>query len=85
MNAHEQLDQIRRLLGDLPPVEPSASIDRRVVSRCHALLARQHRRQAAVARSRAVRARAVDVAMAAAIGMYGLVAAIEAARLAFLR
>ena len=83
MNPHEQPDPILRMLGDLPPIEPSPSIDRRVVSRCYALLARQHRRKAAAARSRAVRARVADAAMAAAIGTYGVVAAIEALRLAF--
>jgi len=49
--------------------------------RCHASLARQRRSQTTAVRSRTVRARVVDLAMAAAIGVYGVIAAIEAVRL----
>jgi hypothetical protein len=80
MNAHEQPDAILRVLADLPAMAPSAALDRRVVSRCHALLAHRHTLKTAAARSRP-RWAWVDVTMAAAIGLYGVSAAIEAVRL----
>jgi hypothetical protein len=84
MNAYEQPDPILRLLADLRPMAPSAALDRRVISRCHASLARQRRLQAAAAQSRAVRARVVELTMAAGIGVYGVSAAIEIVRLTLL-
>jgi hypothetical protein len=80
MNAHDQSDPILRLLADLKPTAPSAASDRRVLSRCHASLARQRSSQTRAAQSRARRASVFDLAMAAAIGGYGVIAAIEAVR-----
>jgi hypothetical protein len=81
MNAHDQSDPLFRLLADLQPMAPPAALNRRVLSRCHASLARQRGSQTAAARARAVRASVIDLAMAAAIGVYGVIAAVEAVRL----
>lgn len=83
MNHHEQSDPILRALRELHGPEPSAEFDREVLSRCHAALARQRRRQARVIQARGARERLVDMAMAAAIGAYGASAAVAALWLAF--
>jgi hypothetical protein len=64
-------------------MSPSAARDGRVLSRCHDVLAQQSRTGAAV--SRPVRGRAVDVALALAIGMYAAIAVLESVQLAIAR
>ena len=80
MMIHEPPDPVLRVLADLHPMTPSSACDRRVISRCHAMLLRQQQWRAP-ARSRPLRARVFDVAMGAAIGVYGVMAAIEGVRL----
>lgn len=84
MNGHQQSDPLLRLLADLRPMAPSASRDNRVIASCHAALDRQ-RPSPQVAEPRGVRATLVDLAMAAAIAAYGLMAAIEALRIALVQ
>ena len=85
MNHHEQSDPILRALRELNRPEPSTGFDREVLSRCHAVMARQRRRQARVIQARGARERLVDMAMAAAIGVYGASAAVAALWLALVR
>jgi hypothetical protein len=83
MNAHEPPDPVLRGLADLRPMSPSVARDRRVLSRCHAVLAERSRMRGADAHP--LRGRAVDVALAVAIGMYGAIAALESVRMALER
>ena len=83
MNANEPIDPVLRGLADLRPMSPSVARDGRVLSRCHAVLVEQSRMRAAGAHP--IRGRAVDVALAVAIGMYGAIAALESVRIALVR
>jgi hypothetical protein len=82
MNANEPIDPVLRGLADLRPMSPSVARDGRVLSRCHAVLVEQSRMRAA---AHPIRGRAVDVALAVAIGMYGAIAALESVRIALVR
>jgi hypothetical protein len=76
MSVEEMPDPILRALAGLRPMMPSKTHDDRVRARCHGVLARRRR-------VRSARARALDVALAAAIALYAVLAVSEAARLAF--
>jgi hypothetical protein len=76
MNVEEMPDPILRPLAGLRPVVPSKTHDDCVRSRCHDLLARRRR-------FRRTRARALDVALAAAVALYVAIGISEAAWLAF--
>jgi hypothetical protein len=78
MNLHEQSDPILRALNEVAPIEPSAGFERRVLLRSHAALARRRRREIPAIQPPAVRTRLADVAMAAAIGLYATLAAMQA-------
>jgi len=72
MNVEQMPDPILRALAHLPPMVPSPMHDDRVRSRCHDALARQRR-------FRSARARALDVALAAAVALYVAIGVSEAA------
>jgi hypothetical protein len=75
MDVEEMPDPILRALAGLRPVVPSKTHDDRVRSRCHDALARR--------RLRSVRARAFDVALAAAVALYVAIGVTQAAWIAF--
>jgi hypothetical protein len=76
MNVEEMPDPILRALACMRPVVPSKTHDDRVRSRCHDALARRRR-------LRSVRARAFDVALAAAVALYVAIGVTQAAWIAF--
>jgi hypothetical protein len=75
MNVEEMPDPILRALGARRPVLPSQTHDDRVRTRCHDVLARRRR-------FRRTRARALDVALAAAVALYAAIGVTEAAWIA---
>jgi len=75
MSVEEMPDPILRALAGLRPMVPSKTHDDRVRARCHGALERRRR-------IRSARARALDVALAAAVALYAVIGVSEAARLA---
>jgi hypothetical protein len=76
MNVEEMPDPILGALAGLRPIVPSTAHDDRVRARCHDVLARRRR-------LRSARARALDVALAAAVALYAVIGVTEAAWIAF--
>ena len=76
MNVEEMPDPILRALGGLREMAPSRRHDDRVRARCHNALERRRR-------VRSARARALDMALAAAVALYVVIGVTEAAWLAF--
>ena len=81
----EQPDPLLRLLAGLPTPSPPSELDRRVLSRGRAALARQQRRRSQISSARQLRARILDTVLAAAIASYGAIAVVEAVRLVVMR
>jgi hypothetical protein len=80
MTTNEMRDPIFRLLAGLPPATPPATLDRRIRSRCHLALERQHRLPAH--RSAIVPAGVITATLTIMAGIYAAAAALEALRLA---
>jgi hypothetical protein len=75
MSVEEMPDPILRALANVRPIASSMVHDDRVRARCHDDLARRRR-------VRSARARAVDVALAAAVALYAVIGVTQAAWLA---
>jgi hypothetical protein len=76
MSVEEMPDPILRALANVRPIAPSVVHDDRVRARCHDVLVRRRR-------VRDVRAKAVDVVLAAAVAIYAAIGVTEAAWLVF--
>jgi len=81
MNDDLHADPLIRLLSDLPPMTPRVARDRRVLSRCHAAIARQARSRARAKRVRMILVNSLDVVLASAVAFYAAAAVSEALRL----
>jgi fructose-1,6-bisphosphatase/inositol monophosphatase family enzyme len=76
MNVEEMPDPILRALANVRPIASSMAHDDRVRARCHDALERRRR-------VRSARARALDMALAAAVAIYAAIGVTEAAWLVF--
>ena len=84
MKTNEMRDPMLRLLANLPPAIPpdTDTLDRRVRSRCHVALERQHRSSAHRRGLVITAAGLVHATLAITAGIYAAAAALEALKLA---
>ena len=82
MTTNEMRDPVLRLLASLPSAAPSAALDQRIRSRCHAVLGRQHRLPAHRRELALIPAGVINATLAITAGIYAAAAALEALRLA---
>jgi hypothetical protein len=78
-------DPLLRELATLPTLTPDRVRDRRMVARCHAVIARQVAARARAERTRTALATVVDLFIATAVVLYAALAVGEALRLTAMR
>ena len=82
MKTNEIRDPMLRLLANLPPAIPTATLNQRVRSRCHVVLERQQKSAAHRNERAIIQAGLINATLAITGGIYAAAAALEALRLA---